>query len=89
MKHHHHSGLFAVALCLSAAAAGTGLAYGVTDLLMRYALARERPKPMGFVSRLLSDSMGRDSRPRAVSRAPGERTFYRVKVPNAPGSGKR
>ena len=30
---------------------------------------------------------------RAASRslfgAPGERTFYRVKVPNAPGSGKR
>ena len=23
------------------------------------------------------------------SGAPGERTFYRVKVPNAPGSGKR
>ena len=60
MKHHHHSGLFAAALCLSVAAAGTGLAYSVTDLLMRYALARERPKPMGFVSRLLSGSMGQD-----------------------------
>ena len=24
-----------------------------------------------------------------IAGAPGERTFYRVKVPNAPGSGKR
>ena len=28
-------------------------------------------------------------RPTGASGAPGERTFYRVKVPNAPGSGKR
>ena len=69
MKQHHHSGLFAAALCLSVAAAGTGLAYSVTDLLMRYALARERPKPMGFVSRLLSGSMGQDQFLQAVQDA--------------------
>ena len=32
---------------------------------------------------------GRGSFSPSYSIAPGERTFYRVKVPNAPGSGKR